>query len=341
MYAIVLALLVLAASPATQAAPTPQQELAWLRALKPLPRVMYQWPTDQRMIVAKDPRLVEVTRVMGTINLSLEWGEPAFEAAAAIARPLKARMGLHASPWHKHAAGKRDPCAWDDASRKEVMWVANRARQVAAWTVKHGLSPSEVFLDCELYAAKPDTPENAAWNDALTARYGVMYELFKTAFPSARVHWFRFGSKNLGIWADAPVEPSWFTGREVSDSYSCGLYAMTMPYMMARELRLTIEAAGERPVFAWICLGSDESAWHFDSYSYRPCPNYPLDISWTWGLIATRGPMDKATFVLYPSLWYPWGDYGCMTRHFVAFCRGVERIRQLDDLRPATRPVED
>ncbi len=316
----------------------PAGDVALLRTLPRLPVAVHSWPPPDLMVRVRDAGVVEFARVAGTVDIRLETLDEAYYASAVkICQQQIARLGLHYSPYYRvfapgATAGSQDPTRDGSA---ELAWLSIQLRQLRLFCRWYGREPDEIFLDCEMFTMNGDAVHDAAVN----SKYDAVYSLFKSAFPRVRIHWFGRGWMQPNLF-DATVRPAPTFGdcQQSGDSRSCAMYRLDQPHEMRASLAATIAAASGQSVVAWICPGGCYAqAWESPKLSAATHHDYTWD--WLAGYLRPYPPASQvAMWAVWPSLWEKgpkdapdaWRDNA---RHFVAWARGVSRVRKLDDLK--------
>ena len=178
--------------------PTDEQVLAWLKELEPLPKVHYSWPVPLETL--PDELLHEYVRLTSAISLSGEWGTAEqIERAVAICKRVNAdkpkvpaSIGINYSVWHRRFGQELPPTDVGPTHQAELDYLTTRMERIrdglAAANQKHetDISVSAILFDSEHFHVKPD---DAAWNNAITAKYDAATNIVRKIFPEVRIEW--------------------------------------------------------------------------------------------------------------------------------------------------------
>jgi len=248
--------------------PGNEQVLAWLRELKPLPKVHYSWPLPLEKM--SDELLFQYVRLTGAVSLSGEWGQvEQVDRAVAVcqkvnaAKPqIPASLGINYSVWHRRFGKDLPPTDTGPTHQAELDYLKSRLAAMrdalAAANEKHAakVAVTAILFDSEHFHVKPD---NAAWNKAITAKYDAATDVVRAIFPKARIEWYARGAVQPGASATGWSESTYFTLDEQAKTFGCSLYQVPEIGYTREIFRRTAENAvqhGCQEVTPWIALAS-------------------------------------------------------------------------------------
>ena len=248
--------------------PGNEQVLAWLRELKPLPKVHYSWPLPLEKM--SDELLFQYVRLTGAVSLSGEWGQvEQVDRAVAVcqkvnaAKPqIPASLGINYSVWHRRFGKDLPPTDTGPTHQAELDYLKSRLAAMrdalAAANENHAakVAVTAILFDSEHFHVKPD---NAAWNKAVTAKYDAATDVVRAIFPKARIEWYARGAVQPGASATGWSESTYFTLDEQAKTFGCSLYQVPEIGYTREIFRRTAENAvqhGCQEVTPWIALAS-------------------------------------------------------------------------------------
>jgi len=324
--------------------PTFRRQLAWLRELKPLPKVHYSWALPDSVLAQPDERVYEYVRISRAACVQAEYATQAqIETCVRLCHPVGATIGLNLKPYHNIFDAKRPPTANGDAERD---LLHNSLVSCKGWLVRANERQSAatqvtaIMLDSEVFYVKADNP---AWNQAITDQYDAVYDLCKEVFPDARVEWYERGieaSQNETGWSAT----AWNTFDNKADSFSCDVYRVPEITEMRETFRRTYDMAisipdhpQPREVTPWIGLGAGYQR-DFDFQHWVENWDYPTIYTWMLG-----AEINNAWYGDRPKRYAPWNAAKvCVfypppfdprspawVKHFVAYCRGAQGMKIL------------
>jgi len=334
-------------------APSHKSITAWLRELKPLPKVHYSYPLDFK--TTPEQLLYEYVRITHAASLSGEWhNRKEVDQAVALCkrvnetRPkIPATIGVNYSPWHHRFGKGLPPTDTGPTHHAELEYLRERMEtiraELRAANRRHGtdIPVTCVMLNTERFHVRENDP---AWNDAITAKYDAVYAIVQQFFPKARIEWYARGAISPAASESGWTEGGgWFTLKEKGKFFACSLYCLPEIGNTRETFRRTVKNAdqhGVAEVTPWIALASGYrrnivtfNEWDFDW-------DYDLAYSWMIGAEINHpwfsqpirherfAPWNRATIAIF----YPppfdrrvphWG------KHFVAYVRGAHLIKKL------------
>jgi hypothetical protein len=355
MYKVVLILLL--AFPtcvlAHDSKPTDQQILAWLKELKPLPKVHYSWPVPMEKL--SDDLLHEYVRLTSAISLSGEWGTAEqIEHAVSVckqvnaAKPKKpASIGINYSVWHRRFGKDLPPTDVGPTHQAELDYLKARMKTLrdalAAANQKHetNVTISAILFDSEHFHVKPDDVE---WNNAITAKYDAATDVVRAVYPEVRIEWYARGAVQPGASPTGWSEASYFTLDERAETFGCSLYQVPEIGYTREIFRRTAANAARHScdeVTPWIALASGYRRQTDKYHEFSTEWNYDLIYSWQLGAEVNHAwfgaperherfaPWNKAKIaIFYPE---PFGRSPHWPEHFVAYVRGAHLIKSLPE----------
>ena len=329
------------------------QILKWMKELKPLQKVHYSWAIPESVIDnPKDPRLFEYARITHAVSLNEAATPRRVERAVVICKQVNAlnpepgipaTIAVNYSPWHRVFPKDAPPTDVGEKHQAEINKFRRKLEDIKRWladaNARHQTNiPITAFLlDTERFYVREG---DKRWNQAITAKYDVLYDITKELFPGARVEWYKRGiarcAAKTGWKANAR-----FTYDEKGDSFSCSLYRMPEIGYMRETFRRTYDFAklhGVEDVTPWVALAAGYRRDVDDFHKWHADWDYDLIYAWLIGRELNnpwfgRHPDRFAPYfaakviVFYPPPFDPrapaWGQ------HFVAYVRGAHMIEKL------------
>ncbi len=196
---------------------------------------------------------------------------------------------------------------------------------------------SALLLDSERFHVQPG---NTAWNDAITKKHNLVYDIGRELFPDALIIYFGRGIHRVA-YGNGWGQHGYYTLQEKGDVYSCALYRVPEIGYMRETFRRTYELAkahGCDVVVPTVALAAGYRRkvdrlheWTFDW-------DYDLVYSWKLGAELNHpwfgarpqrfAPWNAAKVVkLYPAPFYRGTPH--WAKHFVAYVRGAHVIQEL------------
>jgi hypothetical protein len=335
--------------------PVPEDRVvAWMKELKPLPKVHYSWPLPYKTI--SDEVLFEYVRLAHAASLSGEWSSPeqidrAVEVCQRVnaAKPkIPASIGVNYSVWHRRFGKELPPTDTGRTHEAELSYLRSRMEAIrdglAAANAKHGanVAVTAVLFDSERFHTKKD---DAKWNAAITQKYNAAYDVVRDVFPKVRVEWYARGAIHPGASATGWSQSTYFTLDEKWETFGCSLYQVPEIGYTREIVRRTARNAarhGCEEVTPWIALASGYRRQTDKYHAWSHDWDYDLIYSWqlgrelnnSWFGVPERAerfaPWNKAKVaIFYPE---PFGRSPHWGQHFVAYVRGAQGIKQLPEL---------
>ncbi len=334
--------------------PTDAQVLAWLRELKPLPKVHYSWPVPFDKL--SDDLLYEYVRLTNAVSVSGEWGTTEqIEQSVAVCKRVNdempkvpASIGINYSVWHRRFGKDLPPTDIGPTHQAELDYLQSRMESLrtalAEANQKHqtDIAISAVLFDSEHFHVKPD---DAAWNEAITAKYDAATDVVRTVFPKVRIEWYARGAIHPGASPTGWSESTYFTLDEKAGSFGCSLYQVPeIGYTreIFRRTAANAEQHGCAEVTPWIALASGYRRQTDKYHEFSLDWNYDLIYSWQLGAEVNHAwfgaperherfaPWNKAKIaIFYPE---PFGRTPHWPEHFVTYVRGAHLIKTLPEL---------
>lgn len=301
-------------------------ELTILRELPPLPKTHYCWGfvgyrddcNGGPILPLSDPRLVEYTRICGSLGLAGPIPEKYLPQAVAICEKAGAGIAYNYSLWHYVYPPRPAPPTLPGDDELRLFGQRLVALRDAA---KDRVPVQTLLLDCERWNYQTGDGE---WNDAINAKYRQGYDLCREVFPDVPVDW-----AWRGMLPDE-MDPTQCPG----DSYSEAIYCPSDYDHSARQFRrLAVNAVrdGVSRVLVWFAAGTtgqlNTVPANPDYCEFRWDGDYDSGLSWQWGrdlnrtVYAGRGEHWELTTV---PVWFP-QPWNCKNwiKHFAAYCRGA------------------
>jgi hypothetical protein len=334
-------------------APTDEQVLAWLRELKPLPKVHYSWPLPFAKL--SDELLIEYARLTHAVSLSGEWAKPEeIDRAVLICKQINvnkpkihASIGINHSVWHRRFGKDLPPTDTGSTHRAELDYLKQRMEffrdTIATSNQKYNsdVDVSAILFDSEHFHVRKD---DAKWNQAITDKYNAAYDMVREVFPDARIEWYARGAIHPGASQTGWSESTYFTLDEQGDSFGCSLYQVPEIGYTREIFRRTADNAqqhGVGEVTPWIALASGYRRQTDKYHEFSQAWNYDLIYSWKLGAEINLpwygaeerrqrfAPWNKSKIaIFYPE---PFGRAPHWGQHFVAYVRGANGIKTLPE----------
>jgi hypothetical protein len=201
---------------------------------------------------------------------------------------------------------------------------------------------SAILFDSEHFHVRAD---DAAWNNAITAKYDAATEIVHTVFPGVRIEWYARGAIHPSASPTGWSESTYFTLDEKAESFGCSLYQVPEIGYTREIFRRTAQNAekhGCHEVTPWIALASGYRRQTDTFHEFSLQWNYDLIYSWQLGAEVNNAwygsperserfaPWNMAKVaIFYPE---PFGRSIHWPEHFVAYVRGAHLIRSLPEL---------
>jgi hypothetical protein len=335
------------------AKPTNAQVLAWLKELKPLPKVHYSWPVPIEKL--SEELLHEYVRLTHAVSLSGEWGKPEQVDQAVLickqvnsAKPkIPASIGINYSVWHRRFGKDLPPTDIGPTHQAELDYLKTRLQTIrdalTAANQKHQaeVAITAILFDSEHFHVRAD---DAAWNKAITAKYNAAYDIVHEFFPKVRIEWYARGAIHPGASSTGWSQASYFALDEKGESFGCSLYQVPEIGYTREIFRRTSQNAEKHDcteVTPWIALASGYRRQTDKYHEFSLDWNYDLIYSWKlgaeinhpWFGAAERherfAPWNKAKVaIFYPE---PFGRTPHWPEHFIAYVRGAHLIKSLPE----------
>jgi hypothetical protein len=343
--------------------PVPEtQVVAWMQELKPLPKVHYSWPLPYASI-ANDV-LYEYVRLTHAASLSGEWGQQiqidrAVEVCHRVnktAPKIAASIGVNYSVWHRRFGQDLPPTDTGPTHQAELDYLRSRMTAIrdgvasANGTYEADVRVTAILFDSEHFHVKAN---DAVWNAAITQKYNAAYEIVREFFPMARVEWYARGAIHPGASSTGWSPAKYFVLDENGESFGCSLYQVPEIGNTREIFRRTASNAAMhdcQEVTPWIALASGYRRQTDKYHEFSLNWNYDLIYSWQLGLelhhswfgVPERAerfaPWNKAKVaIFYPE---PFGRSKYWGQHFVAYVRGANGVKRIDDLAGEANPKE-
>ena len=339
-----------------QPRPFSNQQLDWpailadLRALPKLQKTNYCRKIDHWVLKNHPEAVREFCRITGSLSFDLRYGVGDLQELVDIVLSVPgAKLGLTHSPWNWHLESQPDwgtppsrcgdPRRWDDVHFEEIQ--ATRAAIVAIKKILDpaGIAVSSMFFDYEGFRRYPDeSPRAKEVNTAITTKLNLIGELFRNAWPKAKIVWgsyaaFWVASRPTG-WAEHVYYPKAF----VPQSGSLEWYHPWDVRGLREAYKKTVANAasyGVREVQVTIPIGSGWPPHTLGSRTWGYEHDYDEAFSWQMGFEVNHprvpespdrfAPWDKSpTVMLWPDAWPPQSRH--WTKHFIAYAKGAHRI---------------
>lgn len=351
MVALLASLLVASLAAAHDPVASQEQVLAWMRELKPLPKVHYSWPLP----LAKMPEelLFHYVRLTSAVSLSGEWftSQDVHRAVAVCrrvnaARPaIPASIGVNFSVWHRRFGKELPPTDFGPTHQAELQYLRERLETLRSAVAQANrrlgseVAVSAVLFDSERFHVRP---EDAPWNKAITRKYDAATEVVRSVFPEVRIEWYARGAVQPSAAPTGWSESTYFTLEEKGSTFACSLYRVPEIGYTRETFRRTAANAlrhGCQEVTPWIALASGYRRQTDKFHEFSLNWNYDLIYSWQLGAEVNQpwfgAPERQQRFapwrmariaVFYPE---PFGRSPHWGQHFVAYVRGAHLVRQL------------
>ncbi len=349
---VVLLLAQIGASPSTPLVNKEKEIVELLRELKPLQKIHYSWPLPTKILDnPNDPRYREYVRLTHAACFGDAVTASQVGAAVIVCQTvnqgnpkIRASLGINYSPWHR-GFGENPPTESGLLQLRELERFEKTLSDIKTW-----LSVANSRHDCnvELTAVMLDTEcfhireNDKLWNDSITRKHNLIYDISKKVFPEAMVIRYGRGIQrvNYGTGWD---HFKYYTFAEKGDCFSCALYRVPEIGQMRETFRRTFELAklhGSEIVVPTVALGAGyrrkvekyqewQSDWDFD-------PVY----SWSLG-----AELNHPWFAARPQRYAPWGAAKYVKfypapfnektpswiKHFIAYVRGANMVKELPE----------
>ena len=328
---------------------------AKLSELKPLPKVHYFWPLRSTFWKKlNERRLYELARITHSMCISGEWTtlEQIDKCVYTCCRlnktspMIKASMAVNFSPWHRKFGKDLPPTDRGATYFEEISYFEQRAELVKKWITmcneKYNcdVNVSAIAFDCERFGAKKG---NKQWNDAVREALDAIHIKAAAVFPNAKMIWYGRGMQYDPRQKDWEPTRYW-TGEEIKAPLTCALYTVPETERMRETFRRTVQLAESKGIYEvvpHVALAAGYQSkmggghywrkdWPYDlKYSYTI--GMELNTQWVAGMAEELSIYNHAKCVLfYPA---PFDDTTPdWARHFIAYVRGANNIKILEDL---------
>ncbi len=324
-----------------------------LRQLKPLPKVHYSWGLGTLINDPNSKLLYELARITHSIGITGAYvsEEQIVNAVYVCARvdrtnpEIPASIAINLSPFHYKFEKNLGPADRGASFQEELNFLVTRLMLIKSWVGKANAKYSSdvrvtaILFDSERFV-RSKTDEK--WNSAICDAFETVQQAAVRIFPSARIEWFAQGVE--AAWGkDGWGETPFFVHCKMFRALSCIFYTLPEIERMRETFRRTCKLADElgiEEVTPWVALGSGLRR-NFNGQNWDSNWDYDLIYSWEFGAELNSkwysehpkrfAPFDRARIVAF----YPcpfdsrspnWG------KHFIAFVRGANGVRKLDDL---------
>jgi hypothetical protein len=326
-----------------------------LRELKPLPKIHYSWGISGDLLDDPNSRLLyEFAKITHSISVNGadERDARVSNAVYICARVNKtkpeipASIAINLSPFHYKFDKNLGPTDRGQSFYEEINFLKTHLMLIKSAVDKANIKyfsnvkVTALLFDSEMFIRNE---KDEKWNLAICEALEIVNTAAGQIFPEARIEWFGQG-----------IEAAW--GREGWDetpysvhckmfkSMSCILYTLPEIERMRETFRKTSKLAdqlGITDVTPWIALGSGLKR-TFDGQQWDSDWDYDLIYSWSFGAELNvkwyadnpkwLAQYDRAKIiVLFPS------PFNKLTpnwsKHFIAYVRGANGTRKLDDLK--------
>lgn len=343
----------LAAAGAAHQANADADVLAQLRKLEPLPKVHYSWPVPFDTI--SHELLYEYVRLTHAVSIAGEWCKPEqIDRAVRVCKEVSATkpkvapsIGVNFSVWHRRFGKDLPPTDFGPTHQAELDYLRQRLETVrdlvSSANREHGanVAVSAILYDSERFHVRKD---DAEWNAAMTAKYNAAYDVAREIFPNVRIEWYGRGAVQPSAAPTGWSESTYFALDEKGETFGCSLYQVPEIGYTREIFRRTAENAqkhGCDEVTPWIALASGYRRQVDQFHEFSTEWNYDLIYSWQLGAEVNHpwygaperharfAPWNKAKIaIFYPE---PFGRTPQWGKHFVAYVRGAQLIRELPE----------
>lgn len=164
--------------------------LAALRRLPRLPKPHWSWPINPTSTIpeyTRDPYVLEVARLMGSISFSAEFvrAEHVTDIVRACLAANVTQVGVHYwGMWRRFFPPKAPPTYTGPEEQAELARFESDLRNVSTWlaaanaALGGNVTVGIVMIDSEHFRTRP-AGGGAAWNAAITAKHTKTFELAK------------------------------------------------------------------------------------------------------------------------------------------------------------------
>lgn len=350
-----LSIMLVVYTTAAYAEPASESEIvAWMRELKPLAKVHYSWPLPDKSL--SGDVLFEYVRLTHAASLSGEWAQQdqidrAVEVCHRVngTKPkIPASIGVNYSVWHRRFGNDLPPTDTGPTHQAELDYLRTRMTAIrdglaaANRKYKADVRLTAILFDSERFHVKPN---DGAWNTAITQKYNAAHDIVREFFPKVRVEWYARGAVQPGASATGWSQANYFALDEKGETFGCSLYQVPEIGYTREIFRRTASNAakyGCNEVTPWISLASGYRRRTDKFHEFSLNWNYDLIYSWQLGLEVNNSwfgvperaerfaPWNKAKIaIFYPE---PFGRSKYWGQHFVAYVRGANGVKQIDDL---------
>jgi len=309
---------------AVQSEPTAVGEL---RALPRLSKPHYCWPCNRDRLLARDPLLVQYTRIIGSLGINAVWWGPKhlepdeMQAAIQVCDQANAGIVVNYSPFHRLAV---DPDPRVPNTREFELYRQSLellTRHWRTWNQQYGANVPivAVLLDTEKYRVKRDSEAGAMeWNLAIQAKLVPFHTATKLILGAdVPVYWYDHG-QGVGTpwWRHPPHLPG--------DGLSASLYSVGDKGRTTRDFNEYCAKSAPKPTGVWVALGG---GWAFKGgkrQTWNRRWDYPTETSQWLGAWLHAEP--RVNYVVFhpgpfpPHAAKPWPLWHA---HFIAYVKGA------------------
>jgi len=274
-----------------------------------------------------------------------------------LERKLPVSIGINWSPWHRRFGKELPPTDFGSSHKAEVDFFQSRLDQIAGWiaavNAQYGsqITVTAFLLDSERFHVRPtagiedEDSSNRLWNEAISRKYDVFSSIALDKFPESRIEWYARGSVRRSASETGWSVSSYFPLTEYGTSFSVSLYRIVEIGYARETFRRTVEYASQHgglDVTPWIALAAGYRR-QVDKFQ-RFDMNWSYDLIYSWQIGAELNnpwfsstqarrerfaPWNSANIVVfYPE---PFGRSLSWGKHFVAYVRGANGLRELPD----------
>lgn len=326
-----------------------------LKDLKPLQKVHYSWSIPNKMLVQEENSLLrEYARITHAICLS---GENAnleqINVAVSVCKNINnlnpsipCTIAINYSPWHHKFDKHLPPTDFGESHMAEVdafetkLNLINKMLIQANLANKSNINISAIILDTERFKVKGN---NTNWNNAITRKHNIIYNIAKNIFPFSRIIQYERGgwipAENASGW----MQSEWYTLKEKGESFSVSLYRIVELADTRESFKRTFLNAQKHGFFEVIPFIAIGSGMRRKTNMFNQWSSWDYDLVYSWQIGAE---LNNKWYSDRPNRFAPWdaakvivffpgpfsNNYPFWAKHFIAYVRGANNNPFIEDL---------
>jgi len=352
--------------------PSEEQIVEWLKELKPLQKVHYSWHMPSELLKSpNDPRLYHYARLTHAISLRGEAIEQwQVNNAVRVCRKVNrskpdipCTLAINYSPWHRKFGDNLPATDFGKSyleeidAYKDMLGSMQTALDIANQIHNTDIELSAILLDSERFHVMQKrndlnikiTKRHGLvvnvdeWNRSITQKHKEIFNISRAYFPNARIEQYERGGWKRAASSSGWMRSQWYTLDEPGETYSVSLYRILEIGITRETFARTVESAIKEnieEVTPYVALGAGQrrkvdkfhswEPWDFDVF-YSWQLGAELNIPWYGDRSERYAPWNFAKVIIFfPS---PFAKrYPAWPKHFVAYVRGANSLKRLDDL---------